>query len=134
MDYNPNIASVRPAGPDPSTFPEPQRVATYISHRTDKFKMHSTLGLAKNAISGKAKSQYGARNSSGARMQTARIVPCDCYVYVWEGGKGWVEFAFIPKDSNIDDHPFYKTKAPKVGTLPLTPEEEAAMIRELMEA
>jgi hypothetical protein len=86
---------------DPSTFPAPHTYATYISWRSEKFKTHSTLGMAKNAISGTARHER-----SGRRTQ------CDVYVYTWNPEDDcWEQKYFIPKHADLDQHELYKVKA-----------------------
>lgn len=87
------------SAPDPTTFPDPERFATYIMHRSPKFKTHKHLGMAKNAIA--AKASHG-RN---------RVTKCDSWVYEFDFEAGlWREVAHIPSGTLLDTDPWYSVK------------------------
>lgn len=89
--------------PDPKSFPDPHQFATYMTWRNPAFKTHPSLATAKNAVSGKARGLTGR----------GRHVGCDVYVYEFSQDTGWQLLHLIPKETNLDDHEFYKTTAKK---------------------
>lgn len=86
--------------PDTKKFPEPHRYGTHISYRNPGFKTHTSLAQCKNAISGKSNTRRGTRQ-----------IGCDAYVYEWTEDAGWSLLHFIPKDTDLDAHPFYQTSS-----------------------
>lgn len=89
--------------PDPHDLPAPHQWGTYITGRHPKFKTHSTLGTAKNAISGKF-----------TRLNRQDVALWDSWVYEWvndEDGSRWVERWEILKGDPKDTHPLWKFKA-----------------------
>ena len=95
-----NKANIKPS--DPSTLPEPNQYATYISHRpyASKFKTHATLAIAKSSIGAKA-----LQRTSG------RVTPCDCWIYDWNTNSGWSVLKFFPRGTDLDADPWYKKRA-----------------------
>lgn len=104
----------RTTAPDPSTFPTPAVWATWISHRDPQFKTHNGAGQCKNSISGKAKH---SRHYTG---DSSRIIPCDAAVYRWDmQEERWIEYAYFPKDSDLNDSWFYQEAITKEGPKPV---------------
>lgn len=85
--------------PNPRDFPDPHVWATWISNRSPQFKTHSSLGIAKNAIS----AREGYRNGMNA----------DCYVYRWCDEGWWEEVHHLPRGSNKKDHPLFQKVVPR---------------------
>lgn len=108
--------------PDPSKFPEHARWATYIQARNPEFKLHSTLALAKNAITYKMNAQ---------RTQTVMTLAHGAYVYEWVddpemGGGSWVERFHVARGDVKETHPLWKYVDNKPKKVPEVPEATIA--------
>lgn len=76
--------------------PQPHPVCTFIPGRSPQFKMHSSLGLAKNAIAYKTQ---GGRLSGGVVYSLA--MTCT--------GPHWIVAAVIAPGTKKDEHPFFRS-------------------------
>jgi hypothetical protein len=112
------------AEPDVSAFPAQPRWATWIKDRSPQFKLHNTLGMAKNALSSKYLPRGTTRRDAKNRVEWPLA---GGYVYEWvvdDLGEGWVErFRVMPGDFKAD-HPLWKfTETPR----PMRPVSQKAI-------
>lgn len=99
--------------PDPSTFPGQPRWATWIKDRGQQFKLHKSLGMAKNALSGRHLRHGVSRRVPGGRQWETEYPLEGGYVYEWvvdDNGEGWVERFVIQPGEFKSDHPLWKFK------------------------
>ena len=94
--------------PDLTKFPAPHRWATWMKDRSSQFKTHSSLGLAKNALSGRPTGHGQYRTVNGKQVYDSPLE--GGYVYEWvddEWGEGWVERFHVPYGTFKTDHPLW---------------------------
>jgi len=122
--------------PDPSKFPDQPRWATWIAERNPQFKLHTTLGQAKNALSGRrGLGRY--ITIEGKREYEHQVGEGWVYEYSTpEGGKGcWQERWYVPPGVWKSEHPLWK-RLPKVArtSKPIPQKRVDAAIASIMEA
>lgn len=101
--------------PDPNKFPRP-RWATYVPDRTPNFKQHSSLGLAKTAISTRNYTRGLSRRIKDDAGRTQVHYPVEGgFIYEFTDDK-WQLVATIEYGSFVQDHPLWQ-KAPKKYTI-----------------
>lgn len=96
--------------PDPKTFKDPHKYATYLMHRNPKFKTHANLGTAKNAASGKT-TRRGRTN--GAKHKYVREMNCHVWFYEFDFDTGWTLVHHMPKGTILEDDEWYTTPQSK---------------------
>lgn len=115
----------RTDAPDPSTFPQQPRWATWIrDRRSGQFKLHNHLGLAKNAVAGRHMPRGISRPVPGGGGPWDTEYPLEGgYVYEWvsdDNGEGWeLRFTINPGDFK-SDHPLWEFKEAKRKVRPVS--------------
>lgn len=126
--------------PDPSTFPQYPRWATWVKDRSPQFKMHNTLGMAKNAISGRPLRRGGSRYAipGNSRSYESQLEGGYVFEYVYDpelGDGSWVERWHVPEGAWKSEHDLWKIKAPSAKQIKPVPQKSVdAAIASITEA
>jgi hypothetical protein len=116
-----SVATVSSGPPDPNTFAKPHRWATYVPARRQKFKTHSSLGLAKGAITGSFSGQspqYRIHPGDGKPSYDSPLAEAWVYEFVIEEDDNegrWVERYYVPRGTWKDEHVLWQLVAREVA-------------------
>lgn len=86
---------------DLTTLPEPHAWATWVKTRAEPYKTHSSLGIAKNALS---------------YFYNGDVLKEEAFIFEWDGYKWTVAF-HLPQGTDRRIHPLYKAKSTKKGAI-----------------